>query len=278
MVKLATKETGINVLHSTFQDIDFKKSFDGVWAQATLLHVPYNETTNIYKKVHAALKPEGIFYASYGYGSDIIQRDARDFYNMNEDTIKPYFNGLFEVVKIWTEKSKRFSPSKEALWLNFIVKKVKQLIRLVYLFVILIISFKIYAKEHTGLTYSRYEKDKHIIHVLTIDLKNFELKLVKAHNQVIGRETVDAIARRTNAVAAINAGFFEIAGSDDGRPSLTLMVNGKLFSLRKQLQSLLIIDQNNIQITKASAKISVDIGDKSIIPNQVNYFSNPKDM
>ncbi|WP_231555797.1 phosphodiester glycosidase family protein [Rickettsia hoogstraalii] len=152
------------------------------------------------------------------------------------------------------------------------------MIRLVYLFVILIISFKIYAKEHTGLTYSRYEKDKHIIHVLTIDPKNFELKLVKAHNQVIGRETVDAIARRTNAVAAINAGFFEIAGSDDGRPSLTLMVDGKLFSLRKQLQSLLIIDQNNIQITKASAKISVDIGDKSIIPNQVNYFSNPKDI
>ncbi|MCC8419031.1 MAG: hypothetical protein LN590_05730 [Rickettsia endosymbiont of Glossina mortisans submortisans] len=72
------------------------------------------------------------------------------------------------------------------------------MIRLVYLFVILIFSFKIYAKEHTGLTYSRYEKDKHVIHVLNIDPKNFQLKLVKAHNQVIGRETVDAIARRTN--------------------------------------------------------------------------------
>ncbi|WP_233418951.1 phosphodiester glycosidase family protein [Rickettsia tamurae] len=46
----------------------------------------------------------------------------------------------------------------------------------------------------------------------------------------------------------------------------------------EQLQSLLIIDQNNIQITKASVKISVEIGDKSIIPNQVNYFSNPKDI
>lgn len=152
------------------------------------------------------------------------------------------------------------------------------MIRLVYLCVILIISFKIYAKEHTGLTYNRYEKDKHVIRVLTIDPKNFGLKLVKAHNQVIGRETVDAIAHRTNAIAAINAGFFEIAGSDDGRPSLTLMIGGKLFSLRKQMQSLLIIDQDNIQITKASAKISVEIGDKSIIPNQVNYFSNSKDI
>ena len=55
------------------------------------------------------------------------------------------------------------------------------MIRLVYLCVILIISFKIYAKEHTGLTYNRYEKDKHVIHVLTINPKNFELKLVKAY-------------------------------------------------------------------------------------------------
>ncbi|MGX8189798.1 hypothetical protein [Rickettsia conorii] len=49
MVKLATKETRIDVLHSTLQDIDFKELFDGVWAQATLLHVPYNETINVYK-------------------------------------------------------------------------------------------------------------------------------------------------------------------------------------------------------------------------------------
>lgn len=34
------------------------------------------------------------------------------------------------------------------------------------------------------------------------------------------------------------------------------MVDGKLFSLRKQMQSLLILDQDNIQITKNSAKIS----------------------
>ncbi|MFV9891136.1 MAG: hypothetical protein AB8U54_04885 [Rickettsia conorii subsp. raoultii] len=110
------------------------------------------------------------------------------------------------------------------------------MIRLVYLFLALIISFKIYAKEDKSLTYNRYEKDKHVIHVLTIDPKNFRLKLVKAHNQVIGRETVNVMVHRTNAAAAINAGFFEIAGSDDGRPSLTLMIDGKLFSLRKQLQ------------------------------------------
>ncbi|WP_041405141.1 MULTISPECIES: phosphodiester glycosidase family protein, partial [spotted fever group] len=82
------------------------------------------------------------------------------------------------------------------------------------------------------------------------------------------------MAHRTNAAAAINAGFFEIAGSDDGRPSLTLMIDGKLFSLRQQLQSLLIIDQGNIQITKASAKILVEIDDKSVIPNKDGKLIN----
>ncbi|MFY9589591.1 phosphodiester glycosidase family protein [Rickettsia endosymbiont of Halotydeus destructor] len=151
--------------------------------------------------------------------------------------------------------------------------------KLAYLFLISILfSSNMYAAKDEGLTYNRYKKDKHVIHQLTIDPKHFHLKLVKAHNQVIGRETVEAMALRSNAVAAINAGFFEIAGSDDGRPSLTLMINGKLFGLRKQLQSLLIIDQSNIQIIEANAKISVEIDDKSIIPNQVNYFASSKDI
>ncbi|MFV9901111.1 MAG: phosphodiester glycosidase family protein [Rickettsia conorii subsp. raoultii] len=48
--------------------------------------------------------------------------------------------------------------------------------------------------------------------------------------------------------------------------------------LENNYNSLLIIDQGNIQITKASAKILVEIGNKSVIPNQVNYFSNLKDI
>lgn len=150
--------------------------------------------------------------------------------------------------------------------------------RLLPLLIPILFNFQTYANQDSGLNYRRLEENKHVIHILTIDPKRFDLKLVKAHNRVIGRETVEEIALRTNAIAAINAGFFEIAGSDDGRPSLTLMIEGKLFSLKKQMQSLLILDQNNIQITEGSIKISVKIGDKLIYPNQVNNFSNFKDI
>lgn len=48
--------------------MDFDNIFDGVLAQASLLHVPYSETKDIYKKIHRALKPDGIFYACYIMG------------------------------------------------------------------------------------------------------------------------------------------------------------------------------------------------------------------
>ena len=92
--------------------------------------------------------------------------------------------------------------------------------------------------------------------MLTIDPKNFGLKLVKAHNQVIGRETVNVMAHRTNAAAAINVGFFEIAGSDDGRPSLTLMIDGKLIHL--------------------SNTASIVTGIPLLVQNGKNVVDNPK--
>jgi len=72
-----------------------------------------------------------------------------------------------------------------------------------------------------GLSYEARKNENHVIHILTIDPAQYHLKLVKAHNQVFGRETVSAIALRSNAIAAINAGFFEIGNSEDGRPSGT---------------------------------------------------------
>ena len=51
--------------------------------------------------------------------------DERNFWNMNESKVLPYFEGLFDVVKVWKEPDTRskLSPSKDQAWLNFIVKK-----------------------------------------------------------------------------------------------------------------------------------------------------------
>jgi SAM-dependent methyltransferase len=126
MVNLAAQETGLPVFHLCFADLAFQNEFDGVWAQASLLHIPYQQTRAIYQKIHQALKPQGIFFASYKYGDTYMPTAGRDFWNMNEVTVLPYLKGLFEVIKIWKAPDTRskVSPSKDQAWLNFIVKKI----------------------------------------------------------------------------------------------------------------------------------------------------------
>ena len=125
MVRLATQETKLPVLLSTFEAMDFQEVFDGIWAQASLLHISYQETKNVYQKIYQALKPGGIFYASYKYGQDYMPTEERGFWNMDKETIKPYFKDLFEAIEIWEEIDTRsmLAPSQAGKWLNFIVKK-----------------------------------------------------------------------------------------------------------------------------------------------------------
>lgn len=44
--------------------------FDGIWANACLLHVPRGELRGILSRIHHALKLGGIFYASFKAGGD----------------------------------------------------------------------------------------------------------------------------------------------------------------------------------------------------------------
>ena len=51
MCKLAEIHTGLEVLNMTFEEMDFDSVFDGIWACASLLHVPEKELSAILKKI-----------------------------------------------------------------------------------------------------------------------------------------------------------------------------------------------------------------------------------
>jgi SAM-dependent methyltransferase len=64
----------------TFDEIGFRNEFDGVWAAASLLHVPSQEMEESLRKLIQALKPNGILFMSFKYGRGEHQYDAR-FYS-----------------------------------------------------------------------------------------------------------------------------------------------------------------------------------------------------
>ncbi|HEX4951506.1 MAG TPA: phosphodiester glycosidase family protein [Blastocatellia bacterium] len=72
--------------------------------------------------------------------------------------------------------------------------------------------------------------DRWQIHVLIVDPAKAALKWVRAMDELVGSETTSSMAARHGAMAAINAGFFRVAGTYRGEPDGLLVMNGKLMS------------------------------------------------
>jgi SAM-dependent methyltransferase len=74
MAGIASQRLGHPVEAMRFDQLDANGAYDGVWASACLLHVPRDELAGILARVHRALRPSGLFYASYKMG----EGDGRD--------------------------------------------------------------------------------------------------------------------------------------------------------------------------------------------------------
>jgi SAM-dependent methyltransferase len=79
MAELASKHLGRPVETLLFHDLDEVEAYDGVWANACLLHVPRDQLAHVLSLIWRALKPGGVFYASYKEGEG-DGRDALDRY------------------------------------------------------------------------------------------------------------------------------------------------------------------------------------------------------
>lgn len=64
----AERRLGRPVAVLLFEDIAAEAAFDGVWANACLLHVPRPALPGILARVRRALRPGGAFYASFKAG------------------------------------------------------------------------------------------------------------------------------------------------------------------------------------------------------------------
>ena len=108
----------------TFEEMDFDSVFDGIWACASLLHVPEKELSDILTKIARALKDSGILYMSFKLGDFEGFRGERYFCDYTEDAMEEVLkdNDRFDVVKIWETEDVR-SGHSDTRWLNVLVRK-----------------------------------------------------------------------------------------------------------------------------------------------------------
>jgi SAM-dependent methyltransferase len=81
MADVASKHLGRTIETLLFHELDEVEAYEGVWANACLLHVPRTELAEVLARIGRALKPAGYFFASYKEGDG----DGRD-------TLNRYYN------------------------------------------------------------------------------------------------------------------------------------------------------------------------------------------
>ena len=116
---------GQKVSVNTFQEMTFTEEFDGVWASASLLHCPRKHIPNVLKRIHSALKLDGIAYLSFKWGEeDTVDDRGRAFTNYTLDSLKQELKQCtkFEVLNMWQETTPL--RGREQKWVNALLKKV----------------------------------------------------------------------------------------------------------------------------------------------------------
>nr|WP_136250778.1 class I SAM-dependent methyltransferase [Ningiella ruwaisensis] len=135
LAKRASQLIGQDVLVQDFRALSLPSEFDGIWACASLLHLPKKDMLPVLHYLKAHLSPNGIFFASFKAKSNAKAKakseeimfadegvDSRGrffaYYEMDE-LIAVFQQAGFQVVEQWQE----CKPLRESMqsWLNVIV-------------------------------------------------------------------------------------------------------------------------------------------------------------
>jgi SAM-dependent methyltransferase len=122
LVAIARQITGLPVMYSTFLAFNSSIKADALWACASLLHVPWHEQQGTFRHLAKMVKPKGLIYCSYKYGTHDHAKDGRQFTNANETRLEQFIadSGL-HVKKCWLTADARPDRADEQ-WLNAILE------------------------------------------------------------------------------------------------------------------------------------------------------------
>lgn len=123
MCRMASELIGQEVLKMRFDEIEYVDEFDGIWACASLLHVPYNELPGVLGKLYRAMKAQGTLYVSFKYGEGTKQRGERVFSDFTEESARALLDEAgYEVMECGVTTDIRPDRADEK-WVNMIARK-----------------------------------------------------------------------------------------------------------------------------------------------------------
>ncbi|EKZ9178124.1 class I SAM-dependent methyltransferase [Vibrio vulnificus] len=122
LVELASRHLEQHVIHAKFDTFRAEpNSFDGIWACASLLHVPDKELGATFLTLSQLLRPQGLFYCSFKYGQAAQVRNGRFFTDMDEHKLHATLTtSPLTIKQTWVTSDVRPGRGSEQ-WLNAIL-------------------------------------------------------------------------------------------------------------------------------------------------------------
>ena len=127
MCEIAGRNTGITIRHIMFSGLDENRKYDGIWACASILHLPKKELKDVFEKMIMAVKPGGYIYSSFKYGEFEGYRNGRYFTDFTTESLNEFLKRFPEltVIEEWISSDVRPGRQDEK-WLNVILKSTRR--------------------------------------------------------------------------------------------------------------------------------------------------------
>ncbi len=119
LAALAERHTGQPVQVLRFQDLAWRREFDGIWACASLLHVPAVDLPEALGRLALALRLGGVLYASFKYGRGEREHRGRNFTDFDEAGLRTLLGQVPDLTERETWTTEDLRPGRAAeRWLN----------------------------------------------------------------------------------------------------------------------------------------------------------------
>ena len=124
LAALAIEHTGMQIQVMTFDQIAWRETFDGVWACASLLHIPRADLPAAVVRLRDAMVPGGVLWMSFKYGTQERCANARHFTDFDEagaGTLLATVGGVELIEMVVTDDAREDRPGER--WLSVLCRK-----------------------------------------------------------------------------------------------------------------------------------------------------------
>lgn len=124
MCEITRNLCNIEVKEMFFEDFIEKDTYDGIWACASLLHLPREILIKVLSNLVASLKDNGYMYTTFKYGTFEGIRHERYFIDFTPETFRELIELIpkLEIIEEFESDSSIKSQNNKH-WINFVLKK-----------------------------------------------------------------------------------------------------------------------------------------------------------